>query len=78
MAATKSVLLKLEVRPAGKACNCKHSSKHRIAKGDLRLVVKDPGPASGEKGYCAPCGTAMLVAARESLDEHLAALEQDT
>jgi len=74
MTRPRSVLLGLEVRPAGKACKCKQDKRHRIAKGDLRLVVKNPGPASGEAGYCAPCGTAMLEAARDALDTHMSGL----
>lgn len=74
MAQPRNVLLGLEVRPAGHACKCKHNKKHRIAKGDLRLIVKNPGPASGEVGYCVPCGIAMLEAARDALDTHMSDL----
>jgi hypothetical protein len=77
MAQVRGVLLGLEVRPAGKACKCKHNAKHSITKGQLRLVVKAPGPASGEQGYCAPCGMAMLAAAQEMLARHLQTLTAD-
>ena len=70
----RSVLLGLEVLPTGRACNCHHNKKHRIFKGQLRVVVKNPGPASGEHGYCAACGQAMLLAAQGRLVELLAAL----
>jgi len=70
----RSVLLRLEVRPAGHACKCKHNAQHTIAKGELRLVVRESGPASGEQGYCAPCGLKMLAAAREALDQHFESL----
>jgi hypothetical protein len=60
--AHKSLLLRTEVRPAGKLCHCKHNKRHAIRKGEPRLVVKEPGPASAERGYCAAC-------AREMLDE---------
>jgi|NGEPerStandDraft_6_1074524.scaffolds.fasta_scaffold415459_2 hypothetical protein len=73
----RSVLLGLEVRPAGKACNCHHNQKHRIHKRQPRLVVKNAGPASGQDGYCAACGAAMLLAAQGSLIELLAALNGD-
>jgi hypothetical protein len=70
----RSVLLGLAVRPAGKACTCKHNSKHRIARGQLRLIVKNPGPASGEYGYCITCAQLMLALAREELDGHFRSL----
>jgi len=70
----RSVLLNLDVRPAGRACRCKHDARHEITKGELRLVVKEPGPASGEHGYCVPCGLAMLARARTSLAEHVESL----
>lgn len=70
----RSLLLGLEVRPAGRACKCKHNAKHVVAKGELRLVVRESGPASGEQGYCAPCGLAMLAAARETLNQHTKSL----
>lgn len=73
----RNVLLSLEVRPAGRACKCKRNAKHLIAKGDLRLVVKEPGPASGEQGYCATCGLTMLVAAREALNQHVECLSRE-
>jgi hypothetical protein len=73
----RTVLLGVVVRPAGRACKCKRDPRHRITKGDLRLVVKEPGPASGEQGYCAPCGLVMLAAARQALDQHVEALGGD-
>ena len=63
----KSLLLRAEVRPAGKLCYCKHNRKHAITKGEPRLVVKDPGPAAGEKGYCAECGAEMVAVAERDL-----------
>jgi hypothetical protein len=44
----------------------------------VRLVVKEPGAASGEQGYCAPCGLAMLAAARSALDQHVDSLGGQT
>ncbi len=76
MARPRSVLLGMEIRPAGKACKCKHDGSHRIAKGDLRLIVKNPGPASGEAGYCVPCGCAMLEAACDALEVHISSLRR--
>ncbi len=46
-----------------------------VGPGELRLIVKEPGPASGEQGYCAPCGLMMLVLARSALDEYVEALK---
>ena len=66
----RAVLLSLAVRPAGRACACKHDSRHRIARGELRLIVKNPGPASGESGYCITCAQHMLALARAELDQH--------
>lgn len=74
----RTVLLSLEVRPAGRACKCKRNPKHAIRKGELRLVVKEPGPASGEQGYCAECGREMLAAAQEALKNHLSSLGEQS
>jgi hypothetical protein len=64
---TRSVLLRLEVRPAGRACNCHRDKRHRILQGQPRLVVKNPGPAAGEGGYCGDCAEVMLKAAQDTL-----------
>lgn len=64
---TRSVLLGLEVRPAGRACNCHGNKRHRILQGEPRLVLKNPGPAAGEDGYCGACAQVMLKAARDKL-----------
>lgn len=64
---TRAVLLRLEIRPAGKACNCHGDKRHRILRGQPRLVVKNPGPAAGEDGYCGACAQVMLKAAKETL-----------
>ena len=64
---TRSVLLGLEIRPAGRACNCHGNKRHRILMGEPRLVVKNPGPAAGEDGYCGTCAQAMLQAAQDKL-----------
>jgi hypothetical protein len=49
-----------------------------IAKGDPRLVVKESGPAAGEKGYCGVCGAEMIRKAEEHLEVLRAALDGDT
>ena len=69
MPAHKSLLLRAEVRPAGKLCYCKHNKKHAITKGEPRLVVKEPGPASPEWGYCSACASEMLDEAGAGLNK---------
>jgi hypothetical protein len=75
MARTRSLLLRVEVRPAGRLARCAHNRSHEIRKGELRFVVRDPGPAGGEKGYCAECAADMLGASEEQLRELRAALQ---
>lgn len=69
MARTRSLLLRVEVRPAGRLARCAHSKKHEIRKGEPRFVVRDPGPAAGEKGYCADCAAVMLEATEAQLQD---------
>jgi hypothetical protein len=69
MASYKSLLLRVAVRPAGKKSYCSHNTKHVIAKGEPRMVVKAPGIATPEKGYCAYCGLAMVTQAQQQLSE---------
>ena len=66
---TRSILLRLEVRPAGRAAKCSHNKTHAIKKGELRFVVRGYGPAAGEKGYCKRCAKAMLKLAQSNLDD---------
>lgn len=73
MPARKSLLLRVDVREAGKLCRCKHNREHVITRGELRLVVKEPGPGTPEYGYCAACAREMLAKA----EEHLAELRAD-
>lgn len=68
MSAVKRVLLKVEIRPAGRKCTCSHNALHIIRKGEIRFVVKPPG-IGGDKGYCATCAHAMLAVARKELDD---------
>lgn len=69
MSATRSILLRLEVRPAGRASKCAHNKNHAIPKGQLRFILRNPGPAEGEKGYCKRCAKAMIKKARTGLDD---------
>jgi hypothetical protein len=74
MARTRSLLLRIEVRPAGRLAHCARNRKHEIGKGVARFVIRDPGPAGGEKGYCAACAVEMLAAAEGQLADLRAAL----
>lgn len=67
MARVKSILQRLEVRPAGRLSRCSHEKSHEIRKGEARFVVKPPGPAAGEKGYCADCALEMIEKAGDDL-----------
>jgi hypothetical protein len=69
MAVVRSVLLRLEVRPAGRASKCARNKNHAIAKGQPRFVVRNPGPAQGEKGYCKRCAKVMIGRAHAALDD---------
>lgn len=78
MPATRSVLLKLSVRTAERLSRCSRNKNHEIMKGNTRFVVKEPGPGTPEKGYCAECGAAMLRKAAADvavLQEELRSLE---
>lgn len=73
--AHKNVLLRLDVRRAGKLCYCRHDKKHAITKGELRFVVREPGPAQRDYGYCAKCALEMLDQAEDELAELRSELE---
>lgn len=60
MSRVKSVLLRLDVRPAGKLSHCTRNKKHEIKKDETRFLVKEPGPGTPERGYCATCALEML------------------
>ncbi len=68
MSALRSILLRLEVRPAGRASKCARNKAHAIAKGQPRFVVRNHGPAQGEKGYCRRCAAAMINQAHADLE----------
>lgn len=73
MPAVRSVLLRLEVRPAGHAAKCSRNKDHTIPRGQPRFVVTNPGPAQGGKGYCKKCAKLMIRRAHAALDD----LEED-
>jgi hypothetical protein len=70
----RSLLLRVEVRPAGRLAHCAHNRAHEVRKGEPRFVVRDPGPAGGERGYCAACAGEMLAASEAQLQELRASL----
>lgn len=70
MSKRRSLLLRIEIRPAGRLSKCTHNRKHAIRKGELRFVVRESGPASGEHGYCIACAKEML----DQLDADAASL----
>jgi hypothetical protein len=72
VAKPKSLTLPLTVDRALKSHACQHNSKHRIAKGDLRLKV-----AAGRsyEHYCAACARTFLGQAIERLQKLHAELE---
>lgn len=71
----RSVLLRLDLRAAGRRCTCARNRDHVILKGELRLAVRGSGPASGEKGYCAACASEMINAALLDVQSLRAALD---
>jgi hypothetical protein len=70
----KTIFQRLEIRPAGRKSYCAHNKKHVIVKGEPRFIVKPPGIAAGEKGYCLDCAGKMLAEARAKLQSLEAAL----
>jgi hypothetical protein len=76
MARTRSLLHRIEVRPAGRLSRCARNRRHEILRGEPRFVIKNAGPAGGEKGYCVACGNEMLDAAESQLAEPRATLRQ--
>ena len=68
VAQVRSLLLRAEVRPAGRLCTCARNKSHVITKGAPRLAVKERTIAAGEKGYCASCAAAMIAKARGELE----------
>lgn len=46
MPAHKSLLLRAEVKPAGRFCYWKHNTNHAITEAEARLVVQETGLAS--------------------------------
>ena len=68
MAKIRSLVVPVEIRPAGRLSKCSHNKKHAIPKGETRFVVTNPS-GMGEKGYCETCGHAMLDYAEDRIRE---------
>ena len=60
--AIKSLIVQVAVDTAGKAHNCQANAKHRLAKGDVRLKVRD---GRSWAHYCKAC--AQTIIARDIL-----------
>ena len=69
MPAVKRVLRNLTVKAVKRTASCKRNKGHSVAKGELRLIIKNPGPAAGERGYCAECGLDILAAAEADVQQ---------
>jgi hypothetical protein len=68
MAKIRSLVVPVEIRPAGRLSKCSHNKKHAIPKDEARFIVTNPS-GMGEKGYCAMCGQAMLDYAEDRIRE---------
>ena len=66
MAKPKSLVLKMTVDQALKRHTCKHSSKHVIAKGDLRLKI---AVGRSHEHYCIDCAEKFINLALFRLQE---------
>jgi len=67
--APRKVTLRMTVATAVRTRKCKRNSAHKISSGQTLLLVKDAGPAGGEKSYCRPCASEMLATAHDNLQE---------
>lgn len=65
----RTVLLRLTIKTAERTRKCSRSKAHSVRPGEKILLVREPGPAAGNKGYCSACAVAMLAAAHDALDE---------
>jgi hypothetical protein len=53
----KSLISTVTVTRVKRAHTCRHDDSHSLAKGEVRLTVKDEG---GTFNYCGSCGVAMV------------------
>jgi hypothetical protein len=73
--APRTVLLRLTLKTAERNRRCSRSMAHAVRPGEKIFLVREPGPAAGQKGYCSTCAAAMLDAAHDALDELHQALQ---
>lgn len=74
MARTRDVVLTMELCESKRADNtCAHDRrKHPVPRGETWLRVTDAGAMGRSRGYCVPCATKILEAARAKIDGLLA------
>jgi hypothetical protein len=73
VAKPKSLILPLSADRALRGHTCQHSSKHPIAKGDLRLKIAIGGRSP--EYYCVACAQTFIAQAIERLQKLSAELE---
>lgn len=72
MAKPRSLILSLSADRALRGHNCQHSTKHPIAKGELRLKVST---GRSPEYYCVACAQTFIARAIERLQKLSAELE---
>lgn len=74
MARTRDVVLMMEICESKRADNtCAHDrKKHPVPRGETWLKVTDAGAMGRTRGYCVPCATKILEAAKAKVDGLLA------
>lgn len=65
----RRITLRLTVGTAKRTRKCRRNGSHKIGAGEQLLLLKEPGPASGEHGYCSSCASEMINAAHKDLQE---------
>jgi hypothetical protein len=66
MAKIKSLIIRSEIDEALKSHNCQHSAKHRIAKGEKRLKVRN---GRSWDHYCLECAKSILQHDAQKIEE---------
>ena len=64
----KSVLLRLDIRPAGRLSRCRSNKSHEIKKGEAGYR-EGSWSRHTRTGYCATCAANMIERAHDELDE---------
>lgn len=55
----RSLIVNMSITTTARTHSCRHSEKHRLSKGDLRLTIKSDGD---EHHYCIDCARRFLKA----------------